>query len=90
MPYQDAMRAVTIIPAKLLSLPQAAGIQPGANADIVVWSGDPFELSSFPTYRIKDGRAVDLATRQNGLYHRYRCLNNNEADCQYELPIDPK
>ena len=90
MPYQDAVRAVTIIPAKLLSLPQAAGIQPGAHADIVVWSGDPFELSSFPTYRIKNGRAVNLSTRQNGLFQRYRCLNSDDSDCQYKLPADTK
>ena len=90
MSYPDAVRAVTVIPASILGLSQKAGIQPGAIADLVVWSGDPFELSSFPAYRIKGGKIINLPTRQRSLYTRYRCLDQSSTGCTYELPADPK
>jgi imidazolonepropionase-like amidohydrolase len=90
MSYPDAVRAVTVIPAEILGLPQSAGIKPGAIADLVVWSGDPFELSSFPAYRIKGGKLINVPTRQKALLTRYRCLDQSEAKCKYALPADPK
>lgn len=90
MSYPDAVRAVTVIPAEILGLSQSAGIKPGALADLVVWSGDPFELSSFPAYRIKGGKLIKVKTRQKALYTRYRCLDQSDANCTYALPEDPK
>jgi imidazolonepropionase-like amidohydrolase len=90
MSYPDAVRAVTVIPADILGLAQKAGIKPGAIADVVVWSGDPFELSSFPAYRIKGGQLITVPTRQRSLLNRYRCLDSSDPKCVFELPADPK
>ena len=72
--YPAAIRAITVTPAQLLDLPKRKGVRPGQVADLVVWSGDPLELSSFPTLRISRGAVVDLKTRQRELFKRYRCL----------------
>jgi hypothetical protein len=38
----------------------------------VVWSGDPFELSSHAEAVLIRGRRVSLASRQTALLERYR------------------
>ena len=42
-----ALAAVTLTPARLLGLDQRVGsLEPGKDADFVVFSGEPFELTS--------------------------------------------
>ena len=79
--YPDAIRAITVTPAQLLNLPKRKGVRPGQVADLVVWSGDPLELSSFPTLRISRGAVVDLKTRQRELFKRYRCIGSDQEKC---------
>ena len=79
--YPAAIRAITVTPAQLLDLPKRKGVRPGQVADLVVWSGDPLELSSFPTLRISRGAVVDLKTRQRELFKRYRCIGSHQEKC---------
>ena len=45
MSYDDALRAITLTPAELFGLSDRIGsLQAGRDANIVVWSGDPFEF----------------------------------------------
>jgi len=55
----DALRATTATPAALLGVSdRVGGIAPGKDADLVVWSGDPFEPSSIILKVLVDGAVV--------------------------------
>ncbi len=47
LPYETALRAITVIPAEILGVSDRIGsIEPGKDADIVVFDGDPLDLRS--------------------------------------------
>jgi imidazolonepropionase-like amidohydrolase len=59
MPYEEALKAVTINPAKLLGLDKRIGsIEKGKDADIVLYDGDPFEYTTHVCKVIIDGQLV--------------------------------
>jgi imidazolonepropionase-like amidohydrolase len=68
-----ALAAVTREPARAVGLETRYGsVEPGRVANLVVWSGDPFELSTRAEAVIIRGRKVSLRTRQTALFERYR------------------
>lgn len=69
-----ALRAVTRAPALAFGLGDRGLLKRGAVADVVVWSGDPFELSTRAERVIVGGREAPLAHRQSALLERYRRL----------------
>lgn len=75
MPYQAALAAVTINPAKIFGVADRVGsLEPGKEADLVVWTGDPFEPLSQPTAVFIRGQAQPLTSRQLDLRDRYKDL----------------
>ena len=55
----DALRALTIVPARLLGIEDAFGsLEPGKQADVVVYSGDPRSLASDVELVVVEGRIV--------------------------------
>jgi imidazolonepropionase-like amidohydrolase len=74
--WDDALAAVTRNPAELFARPPgepARGvIAPGAAADLVVWSGDPFEIATRVEHVLIGGAPQPLVTRQTRLLERYR------------------
>jgi imidazolonepropionase-like amidohydrolase len=70
---EAALAAITTVPAKLFGLDRGR-IRPGAVADLVVWSGDPFELSTRAEHVIIAGKPQSTRTRQTLLLERYRKL----------------
>lgn len=55
--YDDALRAITTIPAKLLGIDNRVGsIEKGKDADIVLFNGDPFEYTTKACVVIVDGK----------------------------------
>ena len=55
----DAIRWITINPAKALGIDKVTGsLEPGKNADVVVWSGDPFSVYSRAQQVFVDGAVV--------------------------------
>lgn len=75
MPYQAALAAVTINPAKIFGVSDRVGsLEPGKEADLVVWTGDPFEPLSQPTAVFIRGQAQPLTSRQLDLRDRYKDL----------------
>jgi imidazolonepropionase-like amidohydrolase len=49
-------------------------LEAGKQADVVVWSGDPFELTTSAEHVFIRGREMPKETRQRQLLERYRSL----------------
>ena len=76
MPYQAALAAMTINPAKVFGVADQVGsLEPGKDADVVVWTADPFEPLSQPTAIFIRGQAQPLTSRQIELRDRYKDLS---------------
>lgn len=69
-----AIRAVTRTPVEVFGGGERGRIEAGALADLVVWSGDPLELSSRVERIYIGGVEQDLSTRQTELLEAYRTL----------------
>ena len=73
MTHDDALRAVTLTPAEIFGLSDRIGsLQPGRDANVVVWSGDPFEFSTQVEHVLIRGREVKEPSRQDLLIERYK------------------
>ncbi len=72
LPWKEALRAITQTPANLFELPASKAITEGQPANFVIWSGDPFLMSSYPIAIFIDGKQQSLTTRQDLLFDRYR------------------
>lgn len=71
LPYEAALAAITVGPAKIWGLPNAGTLSPGADADVIIWDGDPLEPDSAPLAMFVKGAQVSLVTRQTLLRDRY-------------------
>ena len=70
-----ALRAVTLTPAEVWGIAARYGsLEPGKDADVVVWSGDPFELTTGPEHVFIKGHEMSKDTRQRRLLERYRTI----------------
>ncbi len=59
LPYEEALKAITLNPAKLLGLDQRIGsIEKGKDGDLVLYDGDPFEYTTHVCRVIIDGQVV--------------------------------
>lgn len=59
MTREDALRAVTITPARLLGLDARVGsLRPGKDADLAVWNTDPLDFYANVTFAAVNGRRV--------------------------------
>jgi imidazolonepropionase-like amidohydrolase len=73
LPYADALRGLTLNPAQIWGVGKKYGtLEPGRDADLVIWDGDPLEPSSAPVQVFVGGREISLRTRQTELRDRYR------------------
>lgn len=74
MSHADALEAVTAAPARALGRDDIGTIEAGKAADLVVWSGDPFELSTRVERLYINGEPASLDNRQQKLFERYQQL----------------
>ncbi len=73
MTWDEALRAVTLAPAEMFGISDRVGaLRPGMNADVVVWSGDPFEFATRAEHVFIRGQRITGPTRQDELAERYR------------------
>jgi len=70
--HDAAVAAVTRAPAELFGEPNTGVIRPGAVANLVLWNGDPLEVTSWAQRMWIRGAEVSLETRQDLLTRRYR------------------
>jgi imidazolonepropionase-like amidohydrolase len=73
LPWDAALAALTANPAEIFGIGAEYGrIAPGYVADLVLWSGDPLEVTSVAEQVWIDGRAQPMRSRQSELRDRYR------------------
>ena len=71
-----ALRAVTLAPAQIWGIAGTTGsLEAGKDADVVIWSGDPFELTTSAERVFIKGREVPKETRQSELLKKYRTID---------------
>lgn len=76
LPWDVALRAVTLAPAMALGIgDQYGSLEPGKVGNLVVWTGDPFELSTDVEAVVIRGSTMSLDHRQLELFRRYRELD---------------
>lgn len=77
--WDSAFALISSAPAVAAGVDSDVGsLRPGRVGDVVIWDGDPLELSSAPTAVYIDGVAQSLVSRQTRLRDRY--LNPVEGD----------
>jgi imidazolonepropionase-like amidohydrolase len=75
MSWDAALRAVTLSPAEIFGVADRYGsLDAGKVANVVVWSGDPFELGTAAEQVFIRGKKIPLESRQTELLERYRVL----------------
>jgi hypothetical protein len=72
LPWHAALAALTSNPARVFGYSDRLGsIEPGKQADLVIWSGDPLEVTSFADQVFMGGEAISMESRQTKLRDRY-------------------
>jgi hypothetical protein len=72
LPWESALAAITSTPADIFGVGATHGrIAAGQAADLVLWSGDPLEVSSLAEQVWIAGRRIDMKSRQTELRDRY-------------------
>ena len=78
MSWEQALRAVTLSAAEIFGVADRYGsLEPGKVANVVVWSGDPFEFTTGVEHVLIRGKEIPLKSRQTELLERYRKLPPN-------------
>lgn len=72
MSWDNALKAVTLWPAEIFGVSDRVGsLTPGHEANVVIWSGDPFEFTSRAEHVWVRGIERTEKTRQDLLTERY-------------------
>lgn len=70
LPYEAGLKAISTNVAGIFGI-EGGVIEPGAVGDIVIWSGDPLEVTSYPEQLLIGGEPQSLVTRSTRLRDRY-------------------
>ena len=72
LPYEAGLAAMTVSPAVIFALGDEYGsIEENSVADLVIWSGDPLEVTSLAETVVLDGQQIPMVSRQTLLRDRY-------------------
>jgi imidazolonepropionase-like amidohydrolase len=84
MPWDHALAAITKNPAEVWGIADRYGtLEPGKDADAVIWDGDPLEVTSAPTAVFIKGAHIPMVSRQTMLRDRYRHLDKKGLPFAY-------
>jgi imidazolonepropionase-like amidohydrolase len=79
LPWETGLAAITRNPAQVFGFGEKEGrIEPGLDADLVVWSGDPLEMLSVPLHVLVKGEEQPMTSRAQDLARRYGVLDPNQ------------
>jgi imidazolonepropionase-like amidohydrolase len=72
LPYEEALKAVTINPAQIWGHGSDLGsVEKGKMADLIVTDGDPLEIQTQVKHLFIKGKEVPLVNKQTRLYEKY-------------------
>jgi Amidohydrolase family len=72
LPWEAALEAITSAPADIFGIGATHGrVAVGQAADLVLWNGDPLEVSTLADRVWIAGRAIEMKSRQTELRDRY-------------------
>lgn len=75
LPREAALAAITRVPAEALGMGARYGtLAVGKIANLVVWTGDPLEISTRVAALVIRGKRVSLTNRQTALFEKYKTL----------------
>lgn len=83
LPWDAALTAITRTPAEIWGQENVGEIAPGRIADLVLWDGDPLEVTSNVDAVFIDGRSMSMTSRQTELRDRYRDLSSSDLPFAY-------
>jgi imidazolonepropionase-like amidohydrolase len=76
VPWGEALAMITSRPAQVVGMGGEIGsLAPGRRGDVVIWSGDPLQVTSAAEAVYIDGVAQPLDNRQTKLRDRYRDID---------------
>jgi len=84
--FDAAMAALTVNPADMFGLEDHGRLAEGAVGDVVVWDGDPLEVTAAPVLVLIDGEEQSLESRQTRLRDRYLDLERGDLPPAYRVP----
>ena len=73
--WYDALYSLTRKAAMTWGMTDAGVLKPSAMGDLVVWSGDPLEVTTAAEHVVVNGELIPMRSRQTRLLKRYRGLN---------------
>jgi len=72
LPYEEALKAITIYPAQFFGLDDQLGtLEAGKTANIIVTNGDPLELTTDLRYLFIRGQLTNTDNKHKSLYEKY-------------------
>ena len=74
MDYDSALAGLTAVPARIYGMKGFGTLDVGMDADVVVWSGDPLEVTTYADVVFIRGTLVPMESRQTKLRDRYKDL----------------
>lgn len=75
LPWDAALAAMTTVPAGIWGIADRYGtLEPGKDADVVIWDGDPLEDTTYADAVFIRGRQMPMKSRQTELRDRYKNL----------------
>ena len=78
LPYDEALKAVTLYPAQIFGLADQIGtLEAGKIANVIVTNGDPLELTTDLRYLFIKGQLTSTGNKHKDLYEKY--LNRPKA-----------
>lgn len=83
--WGQAFAAISSIPAEIAGFGGQFGVlRPGAAGDVVIWDGDPLEVSSAVVQVYIDGVEQSLDSHQTRLRDRYKDLDESDLPKAYD------
>lgn len=77
MDKTSALKAMTLNPASVFGFADKAGsLEPGKQANLVIWDGDPLEIMTLAEQVIVNGELIPMISRSTRLRDRYMDLDN--------------
>ena len=82
LPWDVALAAITSTPAKWFGVADSYGkLEAGMDADLVIWDGDPLEVTTSADQVFIQGGIVNMVSRQTRLRDRY--MNKGDMPAAY-------